>query len=155
MIQRPQTLFFLALIAIALMLLFSDTVFYTVQDDQGNIIEVEYDESKLINGDETTARMNNGLVYVIASSALLALISLLSFKNRKFQASMAAFNFVAIILMIVLMYVYSFQQDVIDAGESSMKFTVLIPLAMMLFNYMALRGVRKDEQLVRSMNRLR
>ena len=155
MIQRPQTLFFLALIAIGFMLLFSDTVFYVVQDNLGNEIQVEYDESKLVNANETTSRMNNGLVYVIASSVLLGFISMFSFKNRKFQASMTAFNFVALLLLIVMMYMYSFQQDAIENVKGSLSLSALIPLAMMLFNYMALRGIRKDEHLVRSMNRLR
>ena len=155
MIQRPQTLFYLAIIAISLMLMFSDTVFYTANNNLNESVNVEYDETELIASDGTSKEPNTYLFAFLGVIGILAFISLLMFKNRKLQVLLSSFNFLFILGMIVVMYLYSINMQFFNTGTSTYTFYALLPLSLIFFNYLAIRGVRKDEQLIRSMDRLR
>ncbi len=158
MIQRPQTLFFLALVAICVMLIFSNTVYYTAENDAtSEKYSVEYDETELIAADGTAKEGNTWLVSFAAAIAVLSLAAMLMFKNRKLQVLLSSFNYLFILGLIVMMYMYSLQMNYFEGQnvEASFTFAALLPLALMFFNFLAIRGVKRDEQLVRSMDRLR
>lgn len=158
MIQRPQTLFFLAVVAICAMLLFSDTIFYTAENPTtSEKYNVEYDETEMIAADGTAKEGNTWLVSFAAAIATLSFVAMLMFKNRKLQALLSSFNFLFILGLIVMMYMYSMRMDYFAGQEVSTSFTfaALLPLALMFFNFLAIKGIRKDEKLVRSMDRLR
>lgn len=158
MIQRPQTLFFLAVVAISLMLLFSDTVFYTAENmTTQEKYNVEYDETEMIAKDGAAKESNTWLIFFTTAVGVLSLIGLFMFKNRKLQALLSSFNFLFILGFIVMMYMYSLHMDYFEGQEarSSYTFSALLPFSLLFFNFLALRGVRKDEQLIRSMDRLR
>ncbi len=158
MIQRPQTLYFLAIVAISLMLLFSDTVFFIAENTSTQEkYNVEYDETEIIAKDGTIKESNTWLIYFIGAISLLSLAALLVFKNRKMQVLLSSFNFLIILGLIVMMYMYSLHMNYFEGQDSQANYTfsALLPLAILFFNFLALRGVRKDEQLIRSMDRLR
>ena len=70
MIQRPQTLFLLAVIAICIMLMFSNTVFFIAENiDTGEKIEVEFDETKIYASDGSSQESNTYLVAIAAGIA--------------------------------------------------------------------------------------
>lgn len=156
MIQRPQTLYFLAIVAISMMLMFSDTVFYTAENANGTeSVEVEYDETALIAPDGESKEKNSYISMFLVAHALLAAIALMAFKNRKLQVLLSSFNYLVILGLLVMMYMYSLNMDFFEAGESGFTFFVALPLASVIFNAMAIKGVKRDEQLIRSMDRLR
>jgi len=94
MIQRPQTLFYLALVAICLMLLFSDIVFYTATNQtQTETFNVEYDETEILAKDGTSKEQNTLLMSFIGAVGILAMVAMLMFKNRKLQTLLSGFNF--------------------------------------------------------------
>lgn len=158
MIQRPQTLFFLAVVAISVMLMFSNTIFYTAENPAtSEKYNVEYDETEMIAADGAAKEGNTWLVSFAAAIAVLSLASLLMFKNRKLQALLSSFNFLFIFGLIVMMYMYSMNMNYFEGQnvDASFTFSALLPLALMFFNFLALRGIKKDEQLIRSMDRLR
>lgn len=155
MIQRPQTIFFLTVLTLTIMMMFSDIVFYTVSDYKGNKIEVQYDETEIVAIDKQSTEFNASLWFVLLSSSIISLASIVSFKRRKLQASLCSFNFIAILLIVVLMYVYSFNMNYFEGISGELSFAALLPAALMFFNFLALRGIRKDERLVRSMDRFR
>ncbi len=155
MIQRPQTLFYLAIVAICLMLIFSNTVFYQTTGDEGTKVSVEYDETELVSKDDASKEANTWLVSFLVGVAVLAVVALAMFKNRKLQSLLSAFNYLFILGLVVMMYMYSMNMDYFNSGTSGFTFSALMPLALLFFNFLAMRGVKKDELLIRSMDRLR
>lgn len=157
MIQRPQSIYFLAVVAIALMLILGNVVIYTAQSTKTQeIYSVEYDETEIIANDGKAKEPNTWLVAFAAAIAVLAGIAIFMFKKRKLQLLLGSFNYLFILGLIVMMYMYTIQMDYFD-GDSNSGFTFYagMPLALIVLNYMALKGVTKDEKLVRSMDRLR
>jgi hypothetical protein len=156
MIQRPQTVFLLAVVAICIMLIFSDLVYYKTQNsDKTESVNVEYDETEIIASDGTSKNQNTVIVYLLSGIGILALISIFLFRNRKLQVQLSAFNFVFILALVIMMYLGSYGVDYFKNGTEVLTFYALIPLALLFFNFLAMRSVKKDENLIRSMDRLR
>ncbi|MEY2924268.1 MAG: hypothetical protein RLZZ337_816, partial [Bacteroidota bacterium] len=103
MIQRPQTLFYLAIIAICLMLIFSNTVYYKTSNAANNSVEVEFDETTLHSEDATSKEKNTWIISFLAGIAILAGVALMMYKNRKLQSLLSAFNYLFVLGLIVMM----------------------------------------------------
>jgi len=59
-------------------------------------------------------------------------------------------------LLISLLYVFSLGVDYFGQdGTSSFKISLGLIVLIILFNLLAFRGIKKDEELIRSMDRLR
>jgi len=155
MIQRPQTLFYLAIVAICLMLIFSNTVFYSTESTEGDKVSVEYDETELVSKDQASKETNTWLVSFLIGITILASVALVMYKNRKLQNLLSAFNYLFILGLVVMMYMYSINIEYFNSGTSGFTFSALMPIALLFFNFLAMRGVKKDELLIRSMDRLR
>ena len=68
---------------------------------------------------------------------------------------MATINlFLIVIYMAVLASYIFFSQNKLDA-DITWKYPVVFPVIALIFNYLAMRGIAKDESLVRSLDRLR
>ena len=68
---------------------------------------------------------------------------------------MATINlFLIVIYMAVLASYIFFSQNKLDA-DITWKYSVVFPVIALIFNYLAMRGIAKDESLVRSLDRLR
>ncbi|MBT8326538.1 MAG: DUF4293 domain-containing protein, partial [Bacteroidia bacterium] len=115
----------------------------------------EYDETELIASDGSSKEQNTLLVGFLGAIGILALIAMVMFKNRKLQTLLSGFNYLFILGMIVVMYLNSLNIKFFENGESSFTFYALLPLSYIFFNFLAMKGVRKDEKLIRSMDRLR
>ena len=96
------------------------------------------------------------LVIIIIALGLLAMINLFLFKNRKLQFKLAVFGTIFSIGFIFLEYirVEGFKKtNAIQSG--SYQIGALLPILMVIFFFLAARGIYKDERLIKSMNRLR
>ncbi len=84
-------------------------------------------------------------------SGIVPLINIFLFKQRKKQILLAKITTVVILLFALLFWYLGFTQ-----GSSEFKVIILlIPFVALVFNTLALRAIKKDEKLVRSMDRLR
>ena len=154
MIQRPQTLFFLAITALCLMLLFGDIVFYTAnKTETQQTFSVEYDETEMIAADGTAKQNNTFLIGFAGGIAILSLVSIILFKNRTQQKLVSSINYLLILGFIVCMYLYSINMNY--EGETTFTLAALMPMGLMFLNFLGIRGIKKDENLIRSMDRLR
>ena len=136
MIQRIQTVYLVvsALIIAALYLWFP-----LVQDDAGNTI-ISRDEPLVL-----------GLLGV---SVLLAVISIFNFKKRKLQFVLNRLN---IISNFVLLGVFVYRSLTLS-GEtlvSEKGIGVLFPIISIVFLVLANKAIKRDEDLVKSVDRLR
>ncbi|OUR96018.1 hypothetical protein A9Q86_16165 [Flavobacteriales bacterium 33_180_T64] len=87
-------------------------------------------------------------------SALLSLISVFCFKNRKFQFVLGRLN---IILNFILLGFFVYQSLNVsgEANVSEKGIGILLPILSIVFLVLANKAIKKDEELVKSVDRLR
>jgi len=90
-----------------------------------------------------------------AIAAFLALVTVFLFKKRRKQIKMAY----ALLLVQVFAYLFFFIFDRQNRSFTELfqqvSYTFIFPFVAFIFIYLAVRGIRKDEKLVRSLDRLR
>lgn len=119
------------------------------------------------NGDEVSKslsilEMNSMVGYLLALLAIavvaLPLLAIFMFKNRKLQTNLSV---LAIVLNIGFIAFYLMGMESFKAGHvpavtnSSFGVASFLPVVAIIFLIMAIRGIRKDEKLVKSLDRLR
>jgi hypothetical protein len=136
MIQRIQTLWLL--VAVAAGLLSLKFPFYT-----GSLV---VDNSYL----RLTAAENIPILILTVLSVLISFVTIFLFKSRKRQTSLTALNIFISIIIIVL---YFLRLKDFSTGSFSLTsiFVFVLPVALI----MALIGIRRDEKVIRSLDRLR
>lgn len=140
MIQRPQTIWLL----LASVLAFVSLKFSFFS---GNIL---VGTAKTFQ--RFTAMESMLLMILTVAVAIAALIVIFLFKDRKMQLKIG-FATLAVSALNLLLYYLQTRNFVPE--EWSFDLTSLLTLAIPVFIAMALRGIYKDEQLVRSVDRLR
>jgi len=161
MIQRVQTLFLLGvIICMALVIVFP--VWEKTYQEAGVKFtldafywhEYQKDENSWILTETKQMFYLSGLSAIVC---LLALFSIFQFKNRTLQIKVGAFNAFLMMASIATATYFIFQ------GENKMDMETrgifkpgyFLPLGAMIFNSLANRFIKKDEDLVRSVDRIR
>ncbi|WP_432412959.1 DUF4293 family protein [Rasiella sp. SM2506] len=136
MLQRIQTIYIIiSIIVMGCLYIW----FPSIIDETGNIV-IARDEIFVF-----------GLIFI---SIALSIISILSFKKRQFQFVM---NRLSIISNFVLLGVFVYRSLKVS-GEtlvSEKGIGVLLPIISIVFLAMANKAIKKDEDLVKSVDRLR
>lgn len=85
--------------------------------------------------------------------AVLALISIFLFKNRKTQMKVVLVNIIFSLILIGL-FIFGLTQH-IGIHNYIFKIGAILPVFVLLFNMLAYGSIKHDEELVKSMDRLR
>ncbi|NNE76768.1 MAG: DUF4293 domain-containing protein [Pricia sp.] len=136
MIQRIQSIYLLAVILISGFLPFWVNLW---SDAQGNEI---YAKNEIL------------ISLVFYASAVLAMISILLFKNRKNQFVLNRLNLI-LNLFLLGFFVYRSLNLSGETLVSEKGIGMLIPVISIVFLVLANRAIKKDEDLVKSVDRLR
>ncbi len=141
MIQRIQSVWlFLAGVAALLTL---KLPFYT-----GNIIK----EGQPKVFASLTAISDTLLTITTVATGLLALVIIFLFKDRKLQTRL---SFVALLLSGLNLVLFYFQVKKFVPGEGNYGLTAIIAIAVPILLILAIRGIYRDNKLVKSLDRLR
>lgn len=152
MIQRIQTLYLLIadfLVAILFLVPYAEWA-----NKEGVIFQVNL----LGFSNEGGAAASRGVSWPVLMVSILLLVMLIiaifQYKNRARQIKLA---YVAIALHIVLVALFQFHVGTAVAeGEIyAVKMFASFPLVAAVFTYLAIRGISKDENLVKSIDRIR
>ena len=100
--------------------------------------------------EELTGSSYFPLLILSVSVGLLALITIFLYKNRKLQIFL---SLVGIVLQLIVLAIY-FQQTKTYV-QGSFTLTSAVSFIIPVFFIMAWLGIRKDEKLIKSMDRLR
>jgi len=152
MIQRIQSIwFFLAAICL-LLLLFIPLVSqaYSTTNLSLFISGIHHN----VDGKSIQAEPFTGLLAGTIGVALLALVTIFLFRNRTLQKRIAT----VVILLIVALCGWIFQIiQQLEGGLAGVKVEpgVALPVLAILFMGLGIRAINKDEQLIRSADRLR
>ena len=152
MIQRVQSIwFFLAALSLFLLLLIP------VAAKPYNNTEL----SVLVSGifqkaDGKIIRIQEFMPLLVTTmvTALIALINIFNFRNRTAQKRVASVNIILVIGLIFWIF-QSAQQISGGLNGSSAEVGIALPIMSIIFLALAIRGINKDEHLIRSADRLR
>jgi len=159
MIQRIQTIWLLlALISILALFLFPYVQFF---DTSGIAMAIK------VNGTLSSAggqlQLHTSFVFILQSIAtiilaLLPLVTILSFKNRKKQINLILITLV--LLLLFALWLFLTAANAVEAVNQTIALenigigALLLPLYA-IFLFLAMNGIRKDNKLIRSADRLR
>jgi hypothetical protein len=110
--------------------------------------------------DKSIVQFNWLLSSVLSITLLLQFIALFMFKNRIRQAMLVQVTLISLLLFVVLALVY---QDIFSlkvAGKTveqkiNYNWNILLIVVSWILTYLALRGIKKEETLIQSTNRMR
>lgn len=138
MLQRKQTLW-----------LFLSSIFGLLQ-----IKFPVYHGEKIIEStlkySELNASSNIILLILVISAAVISILTIFMFKNRKSQMG---YTFLAIAISAGNIYYYWYL--IKDFSQGNYSITVIFPLLIPVLLILAFIGILKDERLVKSLDRLR
>lgn len=146
MIQRIQTIYLLLTTITAILFLTGEIFLF----EDGTVISL----SQL-----TPGMQNSGLNVIL--SVLLLVVPVLSFlgvflyKRRKLQIRM---SLMLVFLILVLLGLCGYLIFNISSRSDTVlviNYKLILPVLMLIFSFLAYRGIKKDEEIVRSYDRLR
>jgi heme A synthase len=97
------------------------------------------------------------LISGVLLACLLTFINIFRYKNRKGQIRMGRFVIFLVWMELVALAWLIFQPHVYlsEAAQHAFDYGSIFPLLTLLFLWLANRGIRRDEKLVRSVDRIR
>ena len=87
--------------------------------------------------------------------AVLSLITVFLYKKRKLQINLCYLSLLLLVLIYILDFIFERQYLPFAELFRSDRYTFIFPFISIAFTYLAIRGIKKDEKLVRSLDRLR
>ncbi|MCX6320772.1 MAG: DUF4293 family protein [Bacteroidia bacterium] len=155
MIQRIQSLYLL--LTTLLSLLFLKGSFLNFIDKSGSVIKVTFNGIVRDTGGQGFEFIEKLLpvsAFIILIPAF-SLVTIFIFKNRKIQLWLALSVIILIVGFIFVSIFYSMFVITEYGAEIVPGFKMVIPLLMLVFAVLAYRGIRKDDRLIKSNERLR
>jgi hypothetical protein len=155
MIQRIQSLY-LFLTAVLSGLLMSGSVL-NLSGKTGSVFKVTFTEVIKSTGDQGIEVIEKLLPFtiLIVIIPLISLVTILLFKNRKIQLRLA-FALIILTATLVIACIHV-SLSVISKFEAGFVpgFKMIIPVLMLILSVLVYRGIKKDDLLVKSYDRLR
>ena len=152
MLQRKQTVYlFFALIFMGLMFFFPLLRYI---DPNSKTYELTYlGMVNIDSGDYIVKAIPLTILLVVI--VLLLLITIFSYKKRILQMRLSVFSILLMLGSLGLIYFYSLHGKGKTGGEIFYLYPVIFPVISVILAFLAFKGVKKDEELVRSYDRIR
>lgn len=88
-------------------------------------------------------------------SAFMAFIAIFLYKKRSVQKRICIFNAVVIACFYLLFFIFVYFIRTKYSANYSISYAVVMPLIALVFDWLASRAIDKDEELIRSVDRIR
>lgn len=154
--QRIQTLYFILVIGLmTASILLPNAYFYNQATDTAYQFDIRGVVELDAEGNATSLAGHSPLTILFGIILVLGIYIIVSFKNRRKQLRLATINlFLIFIYILVLAGYIAVARGRLDAGVSLL-YPASFPIIALILNYLGMRGVSKDEALIRSLDRLR
>jgi hypothetical protein len=154
MIQRIQTVYLLIVTVLSVIVIFLPV---SAIITSATVFDLSY------KGFVSTPHIDALQVNTWPLTLVAALIPLVSFgsiflyKKRQLQIRINIINFLLmdVYYIVVLVFMYFADSKLAINSQWIYHFAFVLPAVNMVFTFLAIRGIQKDEKLVRSLNRLR
>lgn len=155
MIQRIQSLFLLMTTLVSL--LFLKGSYLNFIDKSGSVIEITFRGIIRDTGGQGFVLIEKllPLSFLFILIPVLSLVTLFIFKNRKIQLWLILSLIMLISGFIVVSIYYSWFVISEYGAEIVPGFKMIIPVLILVFTVLAYKGIRKDDRLIKSYDRLR
>ena len=155
MIQRVQSVYLFMMALLSSLLIPGSFLNFT--EKTGSVIRVSFNEVVRDNAGKATELVEKlmPLSVLIVLIPVISLATIFFFKKRKFQLRLSRFLIllagilVVVIIHVCLSIVTKFDAEIIPG------FKMILPVLILITSILALRGIRKDDRLVKSYDRLR
>ena len=162
MIQRIQSILLLtSAIAMGLMLFFPLWQKVSIDPPEEAILDafhLAYDVLNPTTGSKKSTLKNTFYIALLGSlSAVISLYSIFQYKNRIRQIQLGSLNSLLIGMTLGLLMYFVFKAETLlePTRRGNYLLGFYLPLASLLCNFTANRFIRKDEKLIKSMDRIR
>lgn len=159
MIQRIQTVYLFALFAIGFILIWQDPVYayFDGATEPGSYVLMFWNSYSGTSPGKPVIYIPDMMTILISIAAMaFGVISIFFYKNRKFQMRMVLSSLMLCVLLecVLLTRYFTFQAGH-DNHSGHLGIALIWPVLMSISALMAYRGIKADEEMVRSMDRIR
>ncbi len=154
MIQRIQTLYLIVAALLVAALFFVPFAELTGNDGAHYLFNISGISMHSGNG---ITRLNNArpVIVLVCLSLIIAVISIFLFKNRITQIRVSYICISLLFGLEALMFYYTWSSDNVPIGGLHSEIYATFPLIAAILVSLAIRNIRKDENLVKSIDRIR
>ena len=150
MILRIQSIFLL-LAALILLSLFLPGVSIATADVSQSAILPDFLKDGIFNLQDSQL-----LLFLVLAAGIIALVSIFLYKNRRTQMRIVALMMIiSLAIAVIAFWLYYHDTKNLKEGIVHLSLGIGSPLLSILFGSFANRAIRKDDKLVKSMDRLR
>ncbi len=154
MIQRIQTLYLLLAAALLAVTIFTPIATFAGEGGELTLAAFTFSDA---SGASLLSTKFMGIL--LACAALLPLVVIFLYKRRQLQIRLCGVELVLLLGCIVFecIYCHIAKSSLAELGEGAMmvKVGAVMPLVAIVLTVMAMRGIFRDEILVRSLDRIR
>jgi hypothetical protein len=154
MIQRIQSLWLLILIILSLLLLEGGIVNFVTSDGQKYLIGFS-GISKVTGTGSEIIRESFLLTVLLVMMPLISLCTILLYKSLRLQKVFAIILTIFLVSLVLLIVYYSYLTINNNNCQVVAGIRMIIPIMNPIFSVMALKGISKDEMLLKSYDRIR
>ena len=162
MIQRIQTVYLLLISILSFVCLISQIGYYTF----GEEVIASFSNFTFTSYGPCSSYQSAGpyaLGVLLLLVIFLSVVSILLFRKRMRQLRLTILSSLFLVGYIVVyaLFAYFYKENIdltlstVDTSMFHVRFVTLFPVLSLILNIMAIHGIRKDEALVRSLDRLR
>ncbi len=151
MLQRIQTVYlFLSALLLSTILFFPLFEFNTAE-----YVLDSFDLSQTTNEAQTVVFSTLPLAIIVILAMLLSMITIFFYKKRVLQMRLTIYNLIIILGIYILLSFYRFYVIDFTIVDTYYNFTLIFPIISVILTYMANSRIKKDEDLIRSVDRIR
>ena len=152
MIQRIQSLYLLAIVALMVTAVLTPLAYFVAGAEEYLLYAFA-----LKGGEVSYSTLYMGVI--VALAAILPFVTIFLYKNRMLQIRLCAVELVLLIGSVVFMAIYYYLGSRkfanLEFSTQGFRIAIIFPLVALVLDYLAMRAIFHDEMLVRSLDRIR
>jgi len=92
---------------------------------------------------------------LIGMCLIMLILTIFQFKNRNSQIKLSYLCFISLLVLKALLYYFTWSSSNLPGGSLNASLYAEFPAIAAILVFLAIRGIRKDENLVKSIDRIR
>lgn len=152
MLQRIQTLYVLLAFAITAALFSMDLAQFA---NETGLFRLTADGIYTIDADNRLVMPTQALTILLVVAELLLLVIIFLYRKRILQIRLCGMSLGLLIGLSVMIYYFGKTASKELGAELSFSWAIVLPLIAMVFVFLAIKAIGRDEALVRSIDRIR
>ncbi len=154
MIQRIQSVYLFAA-AMLFLFLFTNPI-ARLQIDEGLFLELLHSKIVAVSGANFDPISVWPLTILISAIIMINLIALSLYRKRGLQMRLCVFNIILMFGLVGLIWFFvKYTLNRMNGIDSVFLWPIVVPFISIVLNYLAYKGIQKDDALVKSYDRIR